>query len=102
MTSSTQRQLIQPRVLKAIDRFEARGVLKAMQDSVRQLLDEAGDACLVAGEFCRRQAGMSIRKGLKRLLDEAPALAAPEQHERRRAMPIAARAAPCRRACQAG
>ena len=78
-------------MLKAIDQFETRDVLKSMQDSVRRLQDEAGDAQFVAGEYARRQAGRSIRKGLKRLLDEAPALAAPEQHERHHAMRIAAK-----------
>ena len=86
-----QRQWIQPRVLKAIDRFEASGVLKAMQAAVRSILDEAGDAEFVASEYARGQAGKSVRKRLKKLLDEAPGLADPEQHERHHAMRIAAK-----------
>ena len=86
-----QRQWIQPRVLKAIDRLEASGVLKAMQAAVRAILDEAGDAEFVAGEYVRGQAGKSVRKRLKKLLDESPGLADPEQHERHHAMRIAAK-----------
>ena len=86
-----QRQWIQPRVLKAVDRAENCGVLKAMQACARSILEEAGDAEFVAGECARRQAAKSVRKKLKRLLDEAAGLANPEQHERHHAMRIAAK-----------
>ncbi|MGO9115803.1 MAG: CHAD domain-containing protein, partial [Thermoguttaceae bacterium] len=86
-----QRLWLQPRVLKAIDRFETRGALKAMQEAVRGILEETRDTQFIADEYARGQAGRSIRKGLKKLLDEAPGLAAPEQHERHHAMRIAAK-----------
>ncbi len=86
-----QRQWIQPRVLRAIDRFESRGVLKAMQEAVREILGEAGDAPFVASECARGQAGKSVRKRLKRLVEEAAGLAEPEQYERHHAMRIAAK-----------
>ncbi len=66
-------------------------MLKTIHESVRRLLDDSADAPFVAGEYARRYAGKSIRKGLKRLLDEAPGLADPEQHERHHAMRIAAK-----------
>ena len=45
----------------------------------------------VASEYARGQAGKSVRKRLKKLLDESPGLADPEQHERHHAMRIAAK-----------
>ena len=86
-----QRQWIQPRVLKAIDQFEANGVLKAMQETVRSTVEGAGDAPFVAGKHARGQAEKIIRKSVKGLLDEAPGLANPEQHEQHHAMRIAAK-----------
>ena len=86
-----QRQRIQPRILKAIDRLEAGGMLKAMQAAFRSILDEAGDAEIVASEYAIAQAGKSIRKRLKQLLAESRGLADPEQHERHHAMRIAAK-----------
>ena len=62
-----------------------------MQEAVRWGLEEAGDAQLVAGEYVRSQAGKSVRKRLKKLLDEARGLADAEQHERHHAMRIAAK-----------
>ncbi len=86
-----QRQWLQLRVLKAVDRFESHGMLKAMQDAVRGILGEAGDVPLVAGECARGQAGRCVRRRLKRLLAEAAGLAYPDQHERHHAMRIAAK-----------
>jgi len=86
-----QRQWIQPRVIEAVDRFEAGGALKTMQAAIRQILDEAGDAEFVASEYVCGQAGKSVRKRLKQLLDEAPGLADPEQIGRHHAMRIAAK-----------
>ena len=54
-------------------------------------MGEAEDAEFVAGEYARGQAGKSVRKRLKKLLDESPGLADPEQHERHHAMRIAAK-----------
>ena len=68
-----QRQWLQPRVLKAIDRWETHGVLKAMQEAIRGVLDDAGDAPLDAGKYLRNQAGKSVRKRLAKLLDESAA-----------------------------
>ena len=86
-----QRQTVQPRILRAIDRAERGGVLKAMQASVRSVLGEAGDAEFVASEYALCQAGKSVRKRLKKLFDESPGLADPEQHEQHHAMRIAAK-----------
>lgn len=86
-----QRRWIQPRVLKALDRFETCGVLKAMQACVHSILDEAGDAGFVASEYVHSQAGKSVHKRLRKLLDEAAGLADPEQHARHHAMRIAAK-----------
>jgi CHAD domain-containing protein len=91
-----QRQWLQPRVLKAIDRAESQGVLRAMQDAVRGSLEEAGDvppptSGYPVSDYARSQAGKSVRKRLKKLLDEAAGLAAPEEHERHHAMRIAAK-----------
>ncbi len=86
-----QRQWLQPGLHKAIDRLEKSGVLKAMQACFRSILDDAGDAEVVVGECARRQAGKGVRKRLKKLLDESPGLAHPEQHERHHAMRIAAK-----------
>jgi CHAD domain-containing protein len=86
-----QRQWTQPRVLKAIDRVEAHGALRAMQDSLRAILEEAGDARLVAGKHLCGQAAKSVRKRLAKLLDEAAGLADPEQYDRHHAMRIAAK-----------
>ncbi len=63
-----QRQWLQPRVLKAIDRWESQGALKAMQESIRGIVDEAGDAPLAAGKFLRGQAGKAPASGLRSCL----------------------------------
>ncbi len=86
-----QRQGLQPRLLKAIDRMEDSGVLKAMQAAIRANRAEAGDGEVAAGECARSQAGKSICKRLTELLDESPGLADPDQHERHHAMRIAAK-----------
>jgi len=86
-----QRLWIQPRVLKAIDQFEASGALKTMQEAVRAIVDEAGEAPFVAGKQARGHACGSIRKSVKKLFCEAPGLAAPEQYARHHAMRIAAK-----------
>jgi CHAD domain-containing protein len=91
-----QRQWLQPRVLKAIDRAEDQGVLKAMQDAVRGSLEAAGEAPpptsgYPVSDYARGQAGKNVRKRLKKLLAEAAGLAAPEEHERHHAMRIAAK-----------
>src|SRR5208282_3217608 len=86
-----QRRWIQPRVLKAVDRFEASDVLKAMQACAGSTLNEAQDAPFVASAHAARQAEKCVRKRLKKLHDEASGLAAPEQHERHHAMRIAAK-----------
>ncbi len=86
-----RRQRIQPRVLKAIDRLETSGVLKAMQAGIRSILGEAEDAEFVASEYALSQAGESVRKRLKKLLDESPGLADPEQYRQHHAMRIAAK-----------
>ena len=91
-----QRQWLQPRVLKAIERAEGQGVLKAMQDAVRGSLEAAGETPLPTSgypvsDYARGQAGKSVCKRLKKLLDEAAGLAAPDQHERHHAMRIAAK-----------
>jgi CHAD domain-containing protein len=86
-----QRQWIQPRVLKAIDQFETDGVLKSIQAAIRLILEEAGDAPFVASKHAHSLAGKMVRKGVKKLLDEAPGLAAPEQQKRHHAMRIAAK-----------
>ena len=86
-----RRQRTQPRIRKAVDRWEARGALKAMQACVRPILEEAGDAEFVAGDYVRGQAGKSLRQRLARLLDEAAGLADPDQLARHHAMRIAAK-----------
>ena len=86
-----QRQWIQPRVLKAIDRLESSDVLKTMQAAVRSILDEAGDAEIVVADCARTQAAKGVHKRLRKLLDESPGLADPEQHERHHVMRIAAK-----------
>jgi len=86
-----QRLWIQPRVLKALDQFEASDLLKAMQDAARSVEEEAGvgDAPFVAGKQAHGHASKSVRKGVEKLFDEAPGLADPEQRKRHHAMRIA-------------
>ena len=98
-----QRLWIQPRVLKAINRFENSGVSKAMQAAARSTghlrsgLADADKVDFVAGAYARCRGhhvlmvGKSVRKSLKKLFAECAALAAPEQHERHHAMRIAAK-----------
>ncbi len=85
------RKWLQPRVLKALDRFEQSGVLKAMQAAADSVLKEVVDAQFVAGQCAAGPVGKSVSKRFKKLLDEAPGLADPEQHERHHAMRIAAK-----------
>ena len=84
-----RRQWAQPRVLEAIDRWESSGAMEAIRASMRAVLDEAGDAEVVAGGWARRQAEKNVRRRLVNLLDESPGLADPDQHERHHAMRIA-------------
>ncbi len=86
-----QRLWLQPRVLKAIDQFEVHGTMKAMQDACRSFLEDAGDKPLTAGKHAHNQAGKSVRKGFKQLVEEAAGLADPEKYERHHAMRIAAK-----------
>ena len=86
-----QRLWLQPRVLKAIDQFEVQGTMKAMQDACRSFLEDAGDKPLTAGKHAHNQAGKSVRKRFKQLVEEAAGLADPEKYERHHAMRIAAK-----------
>ncbi len=62
-----------------------------MQESIRGIVDEAGDAPLAAGKFVRGEAGKSAGKRLAKLLAEAAGLADPDQYERHHAMRIASK-----------
>jgi CHAD domain-containing protein len=86
-----ERLWLQPRVLKAIDRFEAGETLASMQANIHSILERVGEVEFVADEHTRAEAGKCVRKGLKKLLAEATGLAAPEQQERHHAMRVAAK-----------
>jgi CHAD domain-containing protein len=85
------RKWLQPRVLKAADRFAKCGAVKAMQASVRAMLAESKGVPLVIEEGSRGHAVKSLGKRLQHLLKESAGLAAPERHEQHHAMRIAAK-----------
>jgi len=85
-----QRQWLQPRVLRAVERLERSGVLKEMQVSARCVLDESSGEAAAPAAGASRRAAKSVRKRLKRLLAEAPGLEDADHYERHHAMRIAA------------
>ena len=84
-----RRQWIQPRVTRAIDRFERSGVLKSLRSSVRRTLTKLKGVVYVAGKHAHGHAAKRLHKGLGRLLEESSGLADPGQHDRHHAMRIA-------------
>jgi CHAD domain-containing protein len=86
-----QRQWLQPRVLRAVDRVEHSSALKEMLASARRVLDASDDDSAVFGAAVRRRANKGVRKRLKRLLAEAPGLENAEHYDRHHAMRIAAK-----------
>ena len=85
------RQLCQPRVLQAVERFDHRGIVKQMLSAARRTLGEVEDASTAPSAVARRRAAKDIRKRLKRVLAEAAGLASAEQRDRHHAMRIAAK-----------
>ena len=85
-----QRLWIQPRVLKAISRFEKSGMSKEMRAAARSILAEAPKVKFAVSAYSLGQASKSVRKGLEKLSPRL-GLADPEQHERHHAMRIAAK-----------
>jgi CHAD domain-containing protein len=90
-----QRKWLQPRVLRAMDRFEKSGVLETVHASFHAMLaeakEESKDVAFVVGERARGKAAKRLRKKQKQLLRESAGLVDPEQHELHHAMRIAAK-----------
>jgi CHAD domain-containing protein len=86
-----QRQWLQPRVLRAVDRIEHSIVLKDMQTAARRVIDDAGDGTFQPGAAARRHAAKAVRKRLKKLMAEAPGLRSAEHSQQHHAMRIAAK-----------
>lgn len=87
-----QRERLQPKVVKAADRFETSGVLKQMRTVSKRVLSAAKAQGLgVQSQFTFRQTEQHILGSLERLLPYQESLADPEDRERHHAMRIAAK-----------
>ena len=85
------RRWLQPRVLKAVDRFERNSVLETMQAAANTLLKAVGKDQPAPGGRGGGRLAKGVSKRRKELWQEAPGLAAPEDQERHHAMRIAAK-----------
>jgi CHAD domain-containing protein len=96
-----ERKWIQPRVVKAMDRFERTGVLKSLQTMARSSLAGAEATELAVGppfpvsvaatQRVPRQAARFLRRRLKHLHAEAAGLSDPGHFEQHHAMRVAAK-----------
>lgn len=86
-----QREWLQPRIRKAVDRLEKSGVLRSIRTTCRGVLSKQNISPAIYGEDARRHTARQIQKRLKALLHCETSLADDEQHQRHHAMRIAAK-----------
>ena len=88
-----ERESLQPRVVKAVDRFEKSSVSSRIGTATKRLADDIDkESAVEPSEFILRQTARHIKSKLEEVLDYESCLADPEDQERHHAMRIAAKA----------
>ena len=84
------RERLQRKVVKAVDRLEAQGILRQMQRATKRILQAAGSAAEdVQTPAVYAQTGRHILRQVDELLQHQDSLANPDERERHHAMRIA-------------